>query len=135
MRVPFFQILNSFRSPQHLLKPWKNIVRHEGQCLYRIYSSAAKLWHKLLTNSYRVLSMFFSLFSVVPYLVLLIPSTATLASCLWTLRIVLSLPGSRLTMISYCVASSATFTPRHPMVELYSLTFSRFPLRKSESKN
>ena len=58
---------------------------------------------------------------------------STLPSFLWLVRIFSSLPGSRLTNF-YRDASSA-LTTRQPMVELYLLTFSRYPLRKKEHKN
>ena len=51
-------------------------------------------------------------------------------TCLWSLRIFPSLPGSRLTFfLSRCKFS--TLTTRQPMVEFYLLTFPRFPLRKN----
>ena len=48
-------------------------------------------------------------------------------SCLWSLRMFPSLPGSRLTNF-YRDASSA-------LIELYLLPFSRFPLRKKQYKS
>ena len=60
--------------------------------------------------------------------------TSSLLSCLWSLRIFPSLPGSRLTIfLSRCKFS--TLTTRQPMVEFYLLTFPRFPLRKKEHKS
>ena len=60
--------------------------------------------------------------------------TSSLPSCLWSLRIFPSLPGSRLTIfLSRCKFS--TLTTRQPMVEFYLLTFPRFPLRKKEHKS
>ena len=60
--------------------------------------------------------------------------TSTLPSCLWTLRILPSLPGSRLTIfLSRCKFS--TLTNRQSMIEFYLLTFPRFPLRKKEHKS
>ena len=60
--------------------------------------------------------------------------TSSLPSCLWSLRIFPSLPGSRLTIfLSQCKFS--TLTTRQPMVEFYLLTFPRFPLRKKEHKS
>ena len=60
--------------------------------------------------------------------------TSSLPSCLWSLRIFPSLPGSRLTIfLSRCKFS--TLTTRQPMVEFYLLTFRRFPLRKKEHKS
>ena len=59
---------------------------------------------------------------------------SSLPSCLWSLRIFPSLPGSRLTIfLSRCKFS--TLTTRQPMVEFYLLTFPRFPLRKKEHKS
>ena len=59
--------------------------------------------------------------------------TSSLPSCLWSLRIFPSLPGSRLTFfLSRCKFS--TLTTRLPMVEFYLLTFPLFPLRKKEHK-
>ena len=58
----------------------------------------------------------------------------SLPSCLWSLRIFPSLPGSRLTIfLSRC--NFSTLTTRQPMVEFYLLTFPRFPLRKKEHKS
>ena len=58
----------------------------------------------------------------------------SLPSCLWSLRIFPSLPGSRLTIfLSRCKFS--TLTTRQPMVAFYLLTFPRFPLRKKEHKS
>ena len=52
--------------------------------------------------------------------------TSSLPSCLWSLRIFPSLPGSCLTIcLSRCKFS--TLTTRQPMVEFYLLTFPRFP--------
>ena len=52
-------------------------------------------------------------------------------ACGRSLRIFPSLPGSRLPIfLSRCKFS--TLTTRQPMVELYLLTFPRFPLRKKE---
>ena len=60
--------------------------------------------------------------------------TSSLPSCLWSLRIFPSLPGSRLTIfLSRCKFS--TLTTRQSMVEFYLLTFPRFPLRKKEHKS
>ena len=59
--------------------------------------------------------------------------TSSLPSCLWSLRIFPSLPGSRLT-IFYRDASSALLQLVN-MVEFYLLTFPRFPLRKKEHKS
>ena len=60
--------------------------------------------------------------------------TSSLPSCLWSLRIFPSLPGSRLTIfLSRCKFS--TLTTRQPMVEFYLLTFPRFSLRKKEHKS
>ena len=60
--------------------------------------------------------------------------TSSIPSCLWSQRIFLSLPGSRLTFfLSRCKFS--TLTARQPMVEFYLLTFPRFPLRKKEHKS
>ena len=60
--------------------------------------------------------------------------TSSLPSCLWSQRIFPSLPGSRLTIfLSRCKFS--TLTTHQPMVEFYSLTFPRFPLRKKEHKS
>ena len=60
--------------------------------------------------------------------------TSSLPSCLWSLRIFSSLPGSRLTIfLSRCKFS--TLTTRQPMVEFYLLTFPRFPLRKKQHKS
>ena len=60
--------------------------------------------------------------------------TSSLPSCLWSLRISPSLPGSRLTIfLSRCKFSN--LTTRQPMVEFYLLTFPRFPLRKKEHKS
>ena len=57
--------------------------------------------------------------------------TSSLPSCLWSLRIFPSLPGSPFTiLLSRCKFS--TLTTRQPMVEFYSLTFPRFSLRKKE---
>ena len=59
--------------------------------------------------------------------------TSSLPSCLWSLRIFPSLPGSCLTIfLSRCKFS--TLTTRQPMVEFYLLTFPRFPFRKKEHK-
>ena len=59
---------------------------------------------------------------------------SSLPSCLWSLRIFPSLPGSRLTFcLSRCKFS--TLTTRQPIVEFYVLTFPRFPLRKKEHKS
>ena len=59
--------------------------------------------------------------------------TSSLPSCLWSLRILPSLSGSRLTFfLSRCKFS--TLTARQPMVEFYLLTFSSFPLRKKDNK-
>ena len=60
--------------------------------------------------------------------------TSSLPSCLWSQRIFPSLPGSRLT-ISLSRYMFSTLTTRQPMVELYLLTFPRFPLRKKEHKS
>ena len=61
--------------------------------------------------------------------------TSSLPSCLWTLRIFSSLPGSRL-MIFLSRCKFSTLTTRQPMmVEFYLLTFPRFPLRKKEHKS
>ena len=60
--------------------------------------------------------------------------TSSLPSCLWSLRIFPSLPGSRLT-IFYQRCKLSTLTTRQPMVEFYLLTLSRFPLRKKEHKS
>ena len=60
--------------------------------------------------------------------------TSSLPSCLWSQRIFPSLPGSRLTFV-YRNASSALLQLVKPMVELYLLTFPRFPLRKKEHKS
>ena len=60
--------------------------------------------------------------------------TSSLPSCLWSQRILPSLPGSRLTIfLSRCKFS--TLTTRQPMVEFYLLAFPRFPLRKKEHKS
>ena len=60
--------------------------------------------------------------------------TSSLPSCLWSLRIFPSLPGSRLEIfLSRCKFS--TLTTRQPVVEFYLLTFPRFPLRKKEHKS
>ena len=60
--------------------------------------------------------------------------TSSLPSCLWSQRILPSLPGSRLTIfLSRCKFS--TLTTRQPMVAFYLLTFPRFPLRKKEHKS
>ena len=60
--------------------------------------------------------------------------TSSLPSCLWSLRIFPSLPGSRLTIfLSRCKFS--TLTTRQPMVEFYLLMFPCFPLRKKEHKS
>ena len=60
--------------------------------------------------------------------------TSSLPSCLWSLRIFSSLPGSRLTFfLSRC--KFGTLTTRQPMVGFYLLTFPRFPLRKKEHKS
>ena len=60
--------------------------------------------------------------------------TSSLPSCLWSLRIFPSFPGSRLTIfLSRCKFS--TLTTRQPMVEFYLLAFPRFPLRKKEHKS
>ena len=60
--------------------------------------------------------------------------TSSLPSCLWTLRIFPSLPGSCPTIfLSRCKFS--TLTTRQPMIEFYLLTFPRFPLRKKEHKS
>ena len=61
--------------------------------------------------------------------------TSSLPSCPWSQRIFPSLPGSRLTIfLSRCKFSTLT-TTRQPMVELYLLTFPRFPLLKKEHKS
>ena len=60
--------------------------------------------------------------------------TSSLPSCLWSLRIFPSLPGSRLP-IFYREYKFSTLTTRQPMVEFYLLTFPRFPLRKKEHKS
>ena len=60
--------------------------------------------------------------------------TSSLPSCPWSLRIFLSLPGSRL-MIFLSRCKFSTLTTRQPMVEFYLLTFPRFPLRKKEHKS
>ena len=60
--------------------------------------------------------------------------TSSLPSCLWSLRIFPSLPGSRLTIFSSRCKFS-TLTTRQPMVGFYLLTFPRFPLRKKEHKS
>ena len=60
--------------------------------------------------------------------------TSSLPSCLWSQRIFPSLPGSRRTIfLSRCKFS--TLTTRQPMVDLYLITFPRFPLRKKEHKS
>ena len=60
--------------------------------------------------------------------------TSSLPSCLWSLRVFPSLPGSRLTIfLSRCKFS--TLTTRQLMVEFYLLTFPHFPLRKKEHKS
>ena len=60
--------------------------------------------------------------------------TSSLPSCLWSQRIIPSLPGSRLTFfLSRCKFS--TLTTLQPMVEFHLLTFPRFPLRKKEHKS
>ena len=60
--------------------------------------------------------------------------TSSLPSCLWSLRIFPSLPGSRLNIfLSRCKFS--TLITRQLMVEFYLLTFPRFPLRKKEHKS
>ena len=61
--------------------------------------------------------------------------TSSLPSCLWSLRIFPSLPGSRLT-IFYRDASSALLQLVNQWLnfEFYLLTFPRFPLRKKEHK-
>ena len=59
-----------------------------------------------------------------------------LPSCLWSLRIFPSLPACWFTpydFLSRCKFS--ILTTRQLMVELYSLTFPRFPLRKKEHKS
>ena len=57
--------------------------------------------------------------------------TLSLPSCLWSLRIFPSLPGSRLSIfLSRCKFSN--LTTRQPMVEFYLLKSPRFPLRKKE---
>ena len=60
--------------------------------------------------------------------------TSSLPSCLWSLRIFPSLPGSRLTNFERDCKLS-TLTTRQPMVEIHLLTFPRFPLRKKEHKS
>ena len=61
--------------------------------------------------------------------------TSSLLSCLWSLRIFPSLPGSRLTIFSSRCKFS-TLTTRQPMVKFYLLlTSPRFPLRKKEHKS
>ena len=60
--------------------------------------------------------------------------TSSLPSCPWSLKIVPSLPVSRLT-IFYRDTSSAILQLVTPMVEFYLLTFPRFPLRKKEHKS
>ena len=60
--------------------------------------------------------------------------TSSLPSRLWSLRIIPSLPGSRLTiLLSRCKFSN--LRTRQPMVEFYLLTFPRCPLRKKEHKS
>ena len=60
-----------------------------------------------------------------------IPPTARLQSCLWTLRVFPSLPGSRL-MNCYRDASSTFLQLVNKLLIFTWLTFPRFPLRTSE---
>ena len=60
--------------------------------------------------------------------------TSSLPSCLWSLRIFPSLPGSRLTVF-IAMQVQHSYTTRQPMVEFYLLTFPRFPLQKKEHKS
>ena len=61
--------------------------------------------------------------------------TSSLPSCLWSLRIFPSLPGSRLT-IFYRDASSALLQLVNQWLSFtYLPTFPRFPLRKKEHKS
>ena len=76
------------------------------------------------------LVFFFFLFSLIS----LIADGPHHSSCLWSQRIIPSLPGSR----SYIFLSRCKFSTlitRQPMVEFYFLTFPRFPLRKKEHKS
>ena len=60
--------------------------------------------------------------------------TSSLPSCLWSLRIFPSLPGSRLP-IFYRDASSALLQLVNQWLNFYLLTFPRFPLRRKERKS
>ena len=62
-------------------------------------------------------------------------TSSLLPSCLWSQRIFPSLPGSRLTIFLSRCKFSTLLTTRQPMVEVYLLTFPRFPLRKKEHKS
>ena len=76
--------------------------------------SRTNIWHSLCLTSSRWAS--------------------TIPSCLWSRRIVPSLPGLRLTNF-YRDASSALLQVVNQWFEFYLLTFSRFPLRKKEHKS
>ena len=62
-----------------------------------------------------------------------IPPTATMPSCLWSLRIFPSLPCSRL-VIFYRDASAALFTPRQP-IQWLDFTYSRSHAFRYGSQN
>ena len=99
-------------------------------CIFAFESAKVEVWFQLKYVSEQLVSMFFFVF--VFYLTYS-RWTSSLPSCLWSLRIFPSLPGSRITIfLSRCKFS--TLITRQPMVEFYLLTFPRFPLRKKEQK-
>ena len=62
--------------------------------------------------------------------------TSSLPSCLWSLTILPSLPGSHLQPYDFLSRFKfSTLTTRQPMLAFYLLMFPRFPLRKKEHKS
>ena len=82
-----------------------------------------------------LVSLSFILFCFISFLKLTCSRwTSSLPSCLWSLRIFPSPPGSRLT-IFIAMQVQQSYNLRQPMVDFYLLTFPRFPLRRKEHKS
>ena len=106
-----------------------SILQVESSACLRDSSRVPRRRPFIIGTHYSIFLLFFFLFNLTYS-----RWTSSLPSCLWSLRIFPSLPGSRLTIfLSRCKFS--TLTTRQPMVEFYLLAFPRFPLRKKEHKS
>ena len=64
-----------------------------------------------------------------------IPSSTTLLSSPWSRTILSSLPGSELHFFTAMQVQHSCLISRQPMVEVYLLTFSRFPLQNQNMRS